>query len=130
MNLKIGEKYNHSFEVTDETVRRFIALSKDENPLHTDINFALLRGFSSKVVHGNIQNCFISFFVGHIFPIKEILILSQSIKYLKPVYVEDKLELKSEIVNFSESVGVYELVFSFNRKKELVSRGVLMLKKI
>ena len=87
-------------------------------------------GFKSKVIHGNIQNCFVSYFVGEIFPIKEVMILSQSIKFRNPVYENDILFFESKIVNFVESIQVYEFKFKFKNSTDIVSQGNLMIKVI
>ena len=63
MTIKLGTIFNHKFKVTKETSNLFINLSQDRNPLHVDDNFSISKGFKSKVTHGNIQNCFLSYFV-------------------------------------------------------------------
>ena len=128
MIVKEGTTFNHKFKVTKETSDLFIKLSQDRNPLHVDDNFSISKGFKSKVTHGNIQNCFLSYFVGEIFPIKEVMILSQTIKFKNPVYRNDILIFESEVVNFVESIKVYELKFKFMNTSFLVSQGVLMIK--
>ena len=121
MIVNVGTSFNHKFMVTKETYDLFINLSQDRNPLHIDDNFSISKGFKSKVIHGNIQNCFLSYFVGEIFPIKEVVILSQSIRFKNPVYENDILFFDSKIVNFVESIQVYEFKFKFqnlNMKKK------------
>lgn len=128
MDIKEGDKFVHEFTVTPEISDLFIKLSQDKNPLHIDENFSISKGFKSKVIHGNIQNCFLSYFVGEIFPIKEVVILSQSIKFKNPVYENDILFFDSKIVNFVESIQVYEFKFKFQNSKSIVSQGDLMIK--
>ena len=123
MNIKEGDKFVHEFRITPEISDLFIKLSQDKNPLHIDDNFSISKGFKSKVIHGNIQNCFLSYFVGEIFPIKEVVILSQSIRFKNPVYENDILFFDSKIVNFVESIQVYEFKFKFqnlNMKKKYI----------
>ena len=95
MVVKEGTIFNHEFKVNKETSDLFVKLSQDRNPLHVDENFSISKGFKSKVTHGNIQNCFLSYFVGEIFPIKEVMILSQTIKFKNPVYENDVLTFES-----------------------------------
>ena len=125
-----GTTFIHEFKVTKETTDLFIEISQDRNPLHVDNNFSISKGFKSKVVHGNIQNCFLSYFVGEIFPIKEVVILSQTIKFKNPVYENDILFLESKIVNFIESIKVYQFKFKFKNSTSIVSQGNLMIKVI
>ena len=128
MIVKEGFKFFHEFKVTKQISDLFINLSQDRNPIHVDDNFSISKGFKSKVTHGNIQNCFLSYFVGEIFPIKEVIILSQTIKFKNPVYENDTLFFESKIVNFTKSVNVYEFEFEFRNSINIVSKGSLMIK--
>ena len=130
MIVKLGTIFNHKFKVTKETSNLFINLSQDRNPLHVDLSFSVSKGFKSKVTHGNIQNCFLSYFVGEIFPIKEVMILSQSIKFKNPVYENDTLTFESKVINYVESMKVFEFKFKFKNSINIVSQGSLMIKVI
>ena len=127
--LKEGTTFNHKYTVSNETVDNFARLSNDKNPLHTDNEFAKSKGFKSKVVHGNIQNCFISHFVGECLPLKNVMILSQEIKYKAPVYINDMLFLNIIIVNVFDSVKLIELNFNFKNKNDrTISTGKIKIK--
>ena len=43
--------------------------------------YAIEKGFDSRVVQGNLQNCFISYFIGECLPSKNVMILSQTINF-------------------------------------------------
>lgn len=128
MIVKLGTTFTHKFKVTKKTSNLFINLSQDRNPLHVDDSFSISKGFKSKVTHGNIQNCFLSYFVGEIFPIKEVMILSQSIKFKNPVYENDTLTFESKVINYVESINVFEFKFQFKNSENIVSSGSLMIK--
>ena len=124
--MEKGNKFNSEFNVSEEIYSGFIQLFNDENPLHTDTSFAMSKGFKGVVMHGNILNGFLSFFVGELLPIKNVIIQTQSIKFLKPVYMNDKLMLNAEIVDVHESVNTVEFKFDFsNSKPEKVARGTI-----
>ena len=128
MKIKIGDKFFHEFKITPEISDLFIKLSLDKNPLHLNDSFSISKGFKSKVIHGNIQNCYLSYFVGEIFPIKEVMILSQSIKFNNPVYENDTLTFESKVINYVESIKVFEFNFKFKNSISIVSQGSLMIK--
>ena len=128
MIVKEGTSFNHKFKVTKETSDLFINLSQDRNPLHIDDDFSISKGFKSKVIHGNIQNCFLSYFVGEISPVKEVMILSQSIKYKNPVYENETLSFEAKVINYVESMKVFEFNFKFKNSINIVSQGSLMIK--
>ena len=59
-----GQEFSHTFQVTESVYRGFIEIFKDKNPLHTDEAFARSKNFQGKVMHGNILNGFLSYFIG------------------------------------------------------------------
>ena len=130
MTLILGKKFIHEFRVSQQKIDLFILLSEDKNILHVNRDFAISKGFKTKVAHGNILNCFVSFFVGELFPIKEIMIISQSIQFKNPVFAEDLLCFEAIVFNYVESLSVYELKFTFKLDSKLISQGKLVLKSI
>ena len=66
---------------------------KYKNPMHVDSDYAISYGFREKIVHGNILNVFLSFVIGELLSKKNIVIIDQSIKYKKPLYVGMKIEI-------------------------------------
>ena len=118
--MEKGQTFQHEFKVDEKVYREFISLSGDKNPLHTDGTFAKEKGFMGVVMHGNILNCFLSYFVGECLPLKDVIIHSQEIKYMKPVYLNDELVLKVEVEGVFDSVNVVELKFVFEKKKDQV----------
>ena len=123
-----GDVFTCDFIVTPDIYLRFISLFKDYNPLHTNEKYAVEKGFKHKVMHGNILNGFLSYFIGECLPLKNVLIHSQEIKYLKPVYLNDYLTLHAEIDDVFESVNTVELKYYFeNSNKEKVARGKIQI---
>jgi acyl dehydratase len=119
-----GQQFRQSFRVTDQVYKGFIQISGDHNPLHTDEAFAQSKGFRGRVMHGNILNCFVSFFIGECLPVKNVIIHAQSIKYSLPVYLNDEVEFVAEIEGFYESVQTYEFKFYFkNADGKKVAKG-------
>ncbi len=111
--LIIGQKLTHSFEVSQEVYEGFVGTFKDLHPLHTNDCYAIARGFADKVMHGNILNGFLSYFVGECLPDREVMILSQSIRFSKPVYLQDTIVLEAVVADVHDFVGVIELAIKF-----------------
>lgn len=112
------------FEVTREVYDGFVLLSGDRNPLHMKDDFARSAGFRERVMHGNILNVFLSYFIGELLPVKNVVIHTQEIKYAFPVYLGDVLDLVAEITEYYESVNVYLFRFYFkNEADKKVARG-------
>ena len=128
MIFKVGDSFNENFLVSDEIYTGFILLFKDKNPLHTDEEFAVNKGFEGRVMHGNILNGFLSNFIGECMPTKDVIIHSQEIQFKNAVYLNDLLQFKAEIIGFYESVNVVEFKFDFrNRDKKIVAKGKIQI---
>lgn len=124
MIIKLGDKFKENFVVTDKVYSGFIKIFRDDNPLHTDDKFALVKEFKGKVMHGNILNGFLSYFIGVCLPTKDVIIHSQEIQFKGPVYLEDKLDLITEVIGVYESVNAIEFKFSFkNKESKTVAKG-------
>lgn len=124
--MQKGDTFNLTFAVTPAVQHGFIELFKDKNPLHTDKAFAVEKGFESEVMHGNILNGFLSYFVGECLPVKEVIIQTQEIKFLKPVYLNDELLFEAVIVDRFDSVNMVEIKFVFKKANTLkVASGKL-----
>ena len=89
--MQKGDVFKTTFKVTEQVYNGFISLFHDKNPLHTNADFAIKKGFESRVMHGNILNGFVSYFIGECLPIKNVIIHTQEIKYVQPVYLNDEL---------------------------------------
>jgi 3-hydroxybutyryl-CoA dehydratase len=120
--VRAGDRFAESFEITPELHSGFIALFGDRHPLHTDLDYAKSLGFKSVVVHGNILCGFLSYFVGECFPEPDVMILNQSVKFPRPVYLNDRLRLDVEVLDVHDSVDVVEIECKFsNAAGELVA---------
>jgi len=123
-----GDKFTQHFTISDETYNGFIALFRDQNPLHTNEEFAQNKGFKGRVMHGNILNGFLSYFIGECLPTKDVIIHSQEIQFKNAVYLNDKLEFNAVITGFYESVKAIEFKFDFkNADAKVVAKGKIQI---
>lgn len=128
MIFNIGDSFEENFIVSDEIYIGFIQIFNDTNPLHTIENFAIDKGFKGKVMHGNILNGFLSYFIGECLPTKNVIIHSQEIQFKNPVYLNDNLQFKAEIIGVYESVNTIEFRFDFkNESTKTVAKGKIQI---
>ena len=125
--MVVGEKYNLNFQLDERIYKGFIDLFQDENPLHVDSEFAKSKGFQSQVMHGNILNGFVSFFIGMKLPIKNVIIHSQEIHFKQPVYLNHELNFEAVITDFFESVNTYQFKFKFTHESKVVAKGKIQI---
>lgn len=128
MMFKVDDVFVENFIVSNEIYNGFITLFKDRNPLHTEIQFAQSKGFQSEVMHGNILNGFISYFIGEGLPTKNVMIHSQEIQFKNPVYLNDCLQFKATIIGVYDSVNAVEFKFDFkNASGKTVAKGKIQI---
>jgi 3-hydroxybutyryl-CoA dehydratase len=126
--MKKGDTFQHSFKVTEDIYKGFIDIFRDRNPLHTNAAFAQQKGFSGQVMFGNILNGFISYFVGECLPIKDVMIVSQEIKYSNPVYLNDNLDFYARVTDVFESVKLVEIKYYFEKSPKVkVAQGKIQV---
>lgn len=128
MIFKVNDTFEDVFSVTKDTHKGFIEIFKDNNPLHTDSHFAQKKGFVDMVMHGNILNGFLSFFIGEKLPTKDVIIHSQEIQFKNPVYLNDKLHFSAEVIGVYASVNAVEFKYSFkNKDSKIVAKGKIQI---
>lgn len=111
-----------------EVYNGFLLIFNDNNPLHTNEDFAITKNYKSVVMHGNILNGFISYFIGECLPIKNVIIHTQSISYKNPCYLNDELLFKAIIENIYDSISTIEFKFTFTNTSNLViSKGKIQI---
>jgi 3-hydroxybutyryl-CoA dehydratase len=106
MDLKIGDKFAISKQITDAVVRAFAELSGDYNPIHLDDVFAEQTQFKKRIAHGMISGALISAVLGNEFKDKKIVYLSQTMRFIAPVYIDDTITATATIINIREDKPV------------------------
>jgi len=125
----IGDNFNCLFVVTEDVYLHFQEMTGDKNPLHVDTDFAQRKGFKKRVMYGNILNGYISYFIGMGLPSKDVMLISQSINWKKPVYMDDQVNLEAKVSEVSEAVGIVEFKYKFRKKDNvLVASGNIQIK--
>ena len=133
MDLAIFDKvYQHRFEVTEAVYEAFQVCSGDMNPMHVQDEYAQKYGYESHIMYGNILNGFVSYFVGMLLPVQNVVILSQDISYHKPVYLGDVLEFEAKVAHVSDAMNTVEFKYVFKCANGgwRVAKGIVAIKYI
>ena len=128
--MQEGLKIEYTFKVSENVYEGFQNTFEDKNILHVNAEYAKGKGFTDKVMYGNILNGFVSYFVGELLPDKEILIQKQEISFHKPVYMGDEVNFEANLSEIYESVGSYIFKFKFNNESGLLAKGKVQISKI
>jgi 3-hydroxybutyryl-CoA dehydratase len=102
MNIKIGDSFSTTREITDKLVRDFAELSGDHNPLHLDDEYAKTTRFGRRIAHGMLSGALISAVLGYEFKQRRIVYLSQTLKFTSPVYIGDEITTTATVVAMRE----------------------------
>jgi 3-oxoacyl-[acyl-carrier protein] reductase len=118
-----GETARWKHRVSRYEVDRFAKLSGDDNPLHMDAAFARQHGFKDRIVHGMLIGSFLSRVLGTRLPGPGVAWLSQSMRFVRPVYVDEEIEVVVQVSHASE-LGTMQLDTKvLNHKGEPVLTG-------
>src|SRR5437667_3758197 len=124
MDIRIGDKYSTSREVTDDLIRKFAEVSGDYNPIHLDEEFAKTTRFGRRIAHGMLSGAFISAVLGGEFKERKIVYLSQTMKFTAPVFLGDTVTATATIANIREDRRIVTLeTVCANQNGEILVKG-------
>ena len=124
MDLKVGDKFSTSKQITDAVVRAFAELSGDYNPIHLDEEFAAKTQFGKRIAHGMISGALISAVLGYEFKERRVVYLSQTLKFTAPVFLDDTVTATATVKLIREDKPIVTLeTVCRNQKDEIVVRG-------
>jgi 3-hydroxybutyryl-CoA dehydratase len=90
-DLHVGQSGSVSRTVSEADILLFTAVSGDNNPLHSDEEFARRTFFGGRIAHGMLTASLLSTAVGMVLPGTGAIYRSQTLEFLKPVRAGDTL---------------------------------------
>lgn len=124
MEIKIGDEFTTTREVTDEVIRQFAEVSGDYNPIHLDEEFAAKTRFGKRIAHGMLSGAFISAVLGNEFRERKIVYLSQTMKFTAPTFIGDTITVNGTVTNIREDRGIVTLdTICTNQNGEVTVKG-------
>ena len=105
-NLHIGQKIEFTEVISESMVEKFAKLSGDYNPHHMDKSYAEKTKFKKRICHGMLLASLFSRLTGMYLPGKGSLFFSQSLNFISPAFIDDKVTVEGEIVKISRSTGM------------------------
>ncbi len=106
--VKQGDVYTHGVKFTQADVVKFAEVTGDFNPIHLDEEYAAKTVFKKPIVHGFLSGAVFSKVFGTLFPGEGTIYLSQEMKFLAPIFVEQQYEARFEVieVNTEKHIGI------------------------
>ena len=122
-DLVIGHTEYFHVTITELMMSKFLEISGDTNPLHSDKIFAKQYGYHDKVVFGMLISSFYSKLIGVYLPGKYALLTNINIEFLKTVFVNDQLKITGEIIDIDNRFNFINIKSYITREETKVSKA-------
>lgn len=101
-DLSVGLKETYSKQVTSSDVVAFAEISGDRNPIHLSEDFAAKTPFRTRIAHGVYTASLISAVIGTRLPGPGSIYISQTLRFMAPVRIDDVVDTSVEVIELSE----------------------------
>lgn len=128
-DLRLNQTEEFEKKITEKDINEFAKLSGDDNPVHTNSDFAKKTIFKQKVAHGFLSASLISMLIATKLPGPGSIYLSQNLKFLAPVFIDDLVRVKvtvEEIDQEKKKVKLQTECFK-NEKKIITGEAVVLV---
>ncbi len=100
LGVSVGHTASISKTISEDDIVAFARVTGDEQPLHLDDTYAAKTRFKRRVAHGMLSAGLISATLGtKLAPQATVVYLSQSLRFLRPVYPGDTITADIEVTS-------------------------------
>lgn len=96
--ISVGDSAEVSKTITEQDINDFAELSGDNNPAHLDEEYAKNTAFKHRIAHGMFVSSLISNVLGNELPGHGTIYMTQSLKFIAPVYINDTITARVEVI--------------------------------
>lgn len=118
-----GMKLKWSFSFSSEDLLTFAKLSRDFNPIHTDIHFAKRKGFNAPLIYGLLLSSEISRLIGQELPDLDCILTGIQMDFISPGFAGDELEFMAQLTMKSDATHALEFKCCIMRNNIILCRG-------
>jgi acyl dehydratase len=123
-----GQKASLTRTFSEKDVLEFAELSGDFNPIHIDADFAASTQFGQRIVHGMLVSSLFSGLLAGKIPGPGSIYLGQSFKYQKPVFFDQTVTARVEVLHVREDKPIVTMsTVCTNEKDEVLISGEAVL---
>lgn len=105
-DFAIGRTSTLRRTVTAEAIAAFARVSTDTNPAHLDADFAATTRFEKPIAHGMLAASYVSAMLGTQFPGPGTIYMGQTLKFVKPVFIGDTLDVVVTVTGFRSEKAI------------------------
>lgn len=124
MKFKTGDTASLSKTISEADVQAFADVTGDHNPVHLDEEFAKSTRFGRRIAHGMLSASLISSAIANKLPGPGSIYLSQTLKFVAPVYLGDTVTARISVTAIREDKPILSLeTICENQRGEVVVKG-------
>ena len=124
MKIKVGDSASITKTITETDIQTFGDLTGDHNPLHFDNQHARRTRFGRPISHGMLTGSLFSPIIAHQLPGEGAIYLSQSLRFIGPVFAGDSITVQLTVTRVREDKQIVTLEgVAKNQKGEVVITG-------
>lgn len=125
----IGHVFKSRRYISEADVKAYAKVTGDNNPIHTNLTEAKKTIFKKRIAHGFLLGSEFSRIFGIDFPGTGTIYLSQTMKFVRPVYLDTWIEAVVKIIDYEKEKSriKFETVI-FNDSKEPAIIGEAIVK--
>lgn len=128
-NLKLGQSDFIIKKITEEDINLFAQVSGDFNYIHVDKEKAKQSIFKSQIAHGMLTASLISRVIGTKLPGDGSIYLGQTLKFIKPVFIDDVIKSEVIITEIDKEKCIVKLETNcYNQSNDVVLKGEAKVK--
>lgn len=129
-NWKVGDERVLTREVTRERILKFVEISGDRNPVHLCEAIAAKTRFKKCIAHGMLSASFISTLIADAIPGPGAIYLSQSLRFVRPVFPGDSVTVKATVKRIEEEESIMTITtvcYNQHGKEVITGEAEVML---
>ena len=127
-DLQLDQTDKIERKITEKDIDNFAKLTGDNNPVHTNLDFAKKTIFKQKVAHGFLSASLISSLIATKLPGPGSIYLSQNLKFLAPVFIDDLVIVKVTVKEIDHEKKKVKLQTEcFKNEKKIISGEAIVL---
>jgi 3-hydroxybutyryl-CoA dehydratase len=129
LDIKPGDSATYSKTITDDDIRAFADLAGDHNSIHLNDEYSRKTRFGRRVAHGMLSASLISTVIGTQLPGPGTIYLSQSFKFVAPVFPGDTVTAQATVkaVRDDKPIVTLETVCTNQRGETVITGEAVVL---
>ena len=107
--IELGMQKSFKVDISEDMLDDFAKLSGDDNPLHTNEEYAASTSFKKRVCSGMFLSSFFSRLVGMYLPGKHALHIFQSLNFVNPCFIGETITVEGKVIDKSSATKIIKL---------------------